>query len=297
MAIFNLGSINIDHVYTVRHLPQGGETLAADGLKTGLGGKGTNQSVAAARAGSKVYHIGAVGADGDWARQLLADYGVDVTHVATSSVPTGHAIIYVDPAAENVIVLFPGANEAFAEADVSRALAQARPGDTLLIQNETAHQVLAARTAQAMGIKVVYSAAPFSANAVKAILPYITTLAVNEVEAAQLSAALETNIEDLDVPEILITRGKSGAEWRAKDGRIVTVDSFPVTPVDTTAAGDTFAGYFVATRDQGGTVAQAMHIASAAGALTVTRAGAAEAIPDRVEVDAFLNSAAGGVAG
>ncbi len=288
MTLYNLGSINADHVYDVPHLPAPGETLAAKSLTIGLGGKGTNQSVAAARAGAKVFHIGAVGSDGAWARDRLASYGVDVRFVETVEGPTGHAIINVDQSAENAIVLLQGANFAFPAALITRALENAEVGDSLLLQNETGFQAEAAQIAQEKGLNVVYSAAPFSVSAIKAVLPYITLLAVNEIEAAQLAEALGVTPEGLDVPEVLITRGKDGATWRSRSGEVHDCDSFDVTPVDTTAAGDTFAGFFAAARAQGAAVPEAMRFASAAAALKVTRSGAADAIPTREEVEAFL---------
>ncbi|MEY8097566.1 ribokinase [Falsihalocynthiibacter sp. S25ZX9] len=288
MTVFNLGSINADHVYSVPHLPLPGETLAATGFSIGLGGKGTNQSVAAARAGSDVFHIGAVGPDGVWAREKLAELGVNVDGVSQIQTPTGHAIINVDANAENAIVLFPGANVSLSESEISRALEAGKAGDTLLLQNETSHQAFAAELAQKKGIRVVYSAAPFSIEAVRAVLPFVSMLAMNEGEAAQLCAALGTNIENLPVPETLVTLGSKGAQWHG-NGSNLNVESFSVVPVDTTGAGDTFAGYFAAARDQGADVAQALKLASAAAAIKVTRAGAAEAIPARVEVDVFLS--------
>ncbi|MEP3297230.1 MAG: ribokinase [Pseudoruegeria sp.] len=288
MTIYNLGSINADHVYDVPHLPGPGETLSARGLTIGLGGKGTNQSVAAARAGSSVVHIGAVGTDGEWAKDRIADYGVDVSFVDVIEGPTGHAIINVDQDAENAIVLLKGANHAFALDLVEKALSNANEGDSLMLQNETGFQAEAARIAQAKGLNVIYSAAPFSVDAIKAVLPFITLLAVNEIEAAQLADALGVAPENLDIPEVLITRGKDGATWRSKTGDTHHCESFSVEAVDTTAAGDTFAGFFAAGREQGMTIPAAMALASAAAALKVTRAGAADAIPTRAEVEVFL---------
>ncbi|WP_380055964.1 ribokinase [Falsihalocynthiibacter sp. SS001] len=288
MTLFNLGSINADHVYQVPHFPSPGETLAATEFAVGLGGKGTNQSVAAARAGAKTYHIGAVGPEGVWARDKLEELGVDVTHVSQIETPTGHAIINVDKQGENSIVLFPGANFAMEQADIARALDQGGEGDTLLLQNETAHQAFAAKYARNRGMQVIYSAAPFSIEAVREVLPFVTMLAMNQIECEQLCAALETDIERLDVSETLVTYGAEGAEWRG-DGTVRRVDSFKVSVVDTTAAGDTFAGYFAAMRDLGEEVQTALKLASAAAAVKVTRAGAAEVIPSREEVDAFLS--------
>ncbi len=285
MAIFNYGSINIDHVYHLPHFLAPGETLASTGYSRGLGGKGANQSVAAARAGARVVHLGAIGAGDDWVLARLAAAGVTTEAVARLDVPTGHAIIYLDAAGENQIVLFPGANRALPPEVAARGLEGARAGDTLLIQNETAHSAQAARQAASAGLRVLASAAPFDAGAVAEVLPFVTTLALNEVEAAQLQAALGAAPE---VPELLVTLGARGAELRLAGGEVLHQPAFAVDPVDTTGAGDTFAGYFAAARDQGAPHAAALRLAAAAAALKVTRAGAADAIPTRAEVDAFL---------
>jgi ribokinase len=283
-VIYNLGSINLDHVYRVPHLPLPGETLGASGYSVGLGGKGANQSVAAARAGARVCHIGAVGPDGDWARRTLADFGVDVTGVQVLATPTGHAIINVDTAGENAIVLFPGANVVLDEDAVAAALAGAGPGDTLMLQNETSGQEAAARLAAARGLRVIYSAAPFDVAAVRAVLPYVSLLAVNAVEAAQLTAALG-RAPDLDM---IVTRGAQGAEWFSPESEPLFVPSFPVTPVDTTGAGDCFIGTLAAALDAGDDRLTALRRASAAAAIQVTRPGASTAMPTAQEVTAFL---------
>ncbi|WP_372841846.1 PfkB family carbohydrate kinase [Phaeovulum sp.] len=292
MTIWNLGSINIDHFYRLPHLPAPGETLAADSYSMGLGGKGANQSVAAARAGARVYHIGGVGPEG-WALERLQGFGVDCRHVERCTEAGGHAIINVDQAGENAIVLFAGANRAFGFAGVEAALQRAVPGDTLLLQNEAAHQAQAAELARAKGMRVIYSAAPFDVEAVRAVLPHITLLALNAVEAAQLSQALGVELDRLLVPQVLVTRGGDGAEWRdLATGETVRQAAFSVDVVDTTGAGDTFAGYFAAARDAGQPPAEALRLASAAAALKVTRAGTADAIPARAEVEAFLKTRA-----
>ena len=287
MTIYNLGSINIDHFYAVPHLPAPGETLAAERYSVGLGGKGANQSAAAAKAGAKVVHIGAVGPEGGWAVDRLRGWGVDVSHVAQLETPTGHAIINVDAGGENAIVLFPGANWAMPFSIVEAALASAAPTDTLLLQNETAHQAEAAALARARGMRVIYSAAPFDIGAVRAVIENITVLALNAVEADQLAASMGTGLDLIDVQELLVTRGADGAEWRSSDGAYAFAPPIRVEAVDTTGAGDTFAGYFAAARDAGQSPEEALALAGAAASLKVTRAGTADAIPDADEVAAF----------
>lgn len=288
MAIWNLGSINIDHVYRLDSLPRPGETLASRGYAQGLGGKGANQSVAAARAGATTHHLGAMGTGDDWVRDRLAQAGVDMGHVARlNDQATGHAIILLDADAENAIVIHPGANRAIDEAALTDALSALTPSDTLLIQNETNGQVAAAQAAQARGARVIYSAAPFDLEAVRAVLPHVSILAMNEGEAQQLFAGIPG---DLPVQGLLITRGAHGAEYRdLTTGQVHSQSSFRVTPVDTTGAGDTFAGYFAAALDAGADVAAALRLASGAAAVKVTRAGAGDAIPTRAEVEAFLD--------
>jgi len=289
MTIYNLGSINADLFYRVPHLPAPGETLAALSHSRGLGGKGANQSVAAARAGSVVRHIGAVGADGGWMVERLTSLGVDCEHVTQRAGASGHAVIAVAEDGENSILLFPGSNREIEESALAAALAKAEQGDWLILQNETSAQRGAARIAQEQGLFVAYSAAPFDPEAVAEIMPYLTLLLVNEVEAAQLCAALGKTIEELPVPHVVVTLGSRGALWHDLQARVEhRAAAFRVKPVDTTAAGDTFAGYLIAGLAEGKAPADAMCLAAAAAALKVTRAGTADAIPTRAEVDLFL---------
>lgn len=286
MTVFNLGSINIDHVYRVPHLPAPGETLSALAYAQGLGGKGANQSVAAARAGARAVHIGALGQNSDWVLAELRGYGVNLAGVSTLPEATGHAIINVDPHAENAIVIYPGANRALTPAMVQNALASAVAGDTLLIQNETSAQAEGAAFAAAKGLRVVYSAAPFDIDAVKAALPHASLLVMNEIEAEQTRAALGA----LPPLDCIITKGAQGAEWLSAGTEPLFMPAFRVVPVDTTGAGDTFIGTLAAALDLGLDRASAMRRAAAASALQVTRIGAAQAIPTAAEVEVFLQS-------
>ncbi|MDG2405336.1 MAG: PfkB family carbohydrate kinase, partial [Paracoccaceae bacterium] len=180
MTLFNLGSINADFVYQVPHLPALGETLAATSMVRGLGGKGANMSVAAARAASHVCHIGCIGADGAWAVDRLLEYGVDTRFIISKSEPTGHAIIAVDTAGDNNILLYPGANHAVTKTIIGVALSHAKEGDWLLLQNETNNQCYAVEIAKKLGMKVAYAAAPFDASAVEAVLNQLDFLVLNE---------------------------------------------------------------------------------------------------------------------
>ncbi|MCB1329731.1 MAG: ribokinase, partial [Maritimibacter sp.] len=170
MSVWNLGSINVDLFYRVPHLVQPGETLPAKSHQTGLGGKGANQSVAIARAGAKVHHIGMVGADNRWVLDRLVSYGVDVTHVSEAEAATGHAIIMVDEEGENSIVTYAGANYAQLVGKIDAALAEAHEGDILALQTEVSHLAEAAQIARGRGLFVAYSAAPFRPDIAKKML-------------------------------------------------------------------------------------------------------------------------------
>lgn len=289
MTIFNLGSINTDHFYRLTHLPAPGETLAASSYARGLGGKGANQSVAAARAGAEVRHIGAIGPEGGWMIERLAALGVDCRHVAQVETVSGHAIISLDARGENSIVIVPGANREIPADRVMEALAGAGPGDVLILQNETGLQAETARFAQKQGLFVVYSAAPFDAEAVRAVLPHLSLLLLNAVEAEQLTEALGLGLSDVPVPAVCVTQGAKGAIWHdLRAGTQHEAPVFAVDAVDTTGAGDTFAGYLVAGLARGQDPAAALRLAAAAAALKVTRHGTADAIPTLAETKAFL---------
>ncbi|MEO1344642.1 MAG: ribokinase [Pseudomonadota bacterium] len=289
--IFNLGSINADYFYDLPHLPGPGETLAATRMASGLGGKGANQSVAAALAGGDVRHIGCVGPDGAWAVDRLREFGVDVRHVRVSDTPTAHAIVMVDEAGENQIVIYPGANQEQDERSIAEALEGAGSDDWLMLQNETSHQVDAARLAREKGLNVAYSAAPFDVQAIESVLPFVTLVITNEVEAQQYADETGRVIKDLPVSYVLITKGKDGATWHDLNaGKVLEVSAFKVDPVDTTGAGDTFAGYATAGLAQGLPVDVALKQASAAAALSTTKKGTADAIPTLAAVKALLGS-------
>lgn len=287
MAVWNLGSINIDNVYRVSHLPEPGETLHALDYAQGLGGKGANMSVAIARAAARVTHIGAVGPEGAWTVERLLEYGVDTRRIETlGDQATGHANISVAEDGENQIVVFSGANRAITENMVGSALADAAAGDILVMQNETNCQRYAAETAKALGLKVVYAAAPFDADAVAEVLPFTDLLVLNEVEAGQLMGAMKKELAELGVPSIVVTLGADGSKWLdVLAGSETHMPAIPVEPVDTTGAGDTFTGYLVAGLDRNMPMLQALALATQAGALMVTRQGTADVIPDLKDIE------------
>ena len=301
MTLWCLGSVNLDRFYRVPHILAPGETLAAHGLVTGIGGKGANMSVAAARAGERVALIGAVGEDGVWARERLAQWGVDTRYLEVAEGPTGHAIIAVADDGENTIIIHPGANHRIGLAAVEAALAEAVPGEWCLIQNETNLQVETAERARAAGLKIAYAAAPFTAEAAVRMAPLADLLILNRVEMEQLQAATGRGPAAQGVPAVVVTAGADGAFLHAaspsgggasgEGGPPRHVPAVPVAAVDTTGAGDTFTGYLLAGLGAGiagrrlGMV-EAMGLAARAGAVMVTRHGTADVIPRLDEVRA-----------
>lgn len=291
MAVFNLGSINIDHVYRVASLPRPGETISAQGYSRGLGGKGANQSIAAASAGATTHHIGAIGKGDEWVLEPFLRLGLDQAHIRSLDRTSGHAIICVDAAAENSIVLFNGANHAITEDQVDKALALAAPRDWLILQNETNLVTYAAEKARTSGLRVAYSAAPFDAAAVEAVATYIDLLVLNEGEADALQQALPGFEAAHPGLAWLVTRGAQGARYRHGE-HVTEVPAQPAEALDTTGAGDTYLGYFIAALDAGRTIREAMGEAAAAAAIQVSRHGAATAIPSRTDVDEYLRNMA-----
>ena len=288
--IINFGSINIDYVYRVPHLVKPGETLSSLDLVTGLGGKGANQSVAIARAGVSVAHVGRVFKGDRWAVELLASTGVDTDNIALIEGASGHAIIQVDDQGENAIVLHGGANQSFSIADIESALNRNQQARYLLMQNETNLLAEAFELAQAKGIKIVLNPAPMTDNIKDLPLAKLDTLIVNQGEAEALCGAADIDQMTQQMAalapqtRVVVTLGGDGAMLLA-NGEVTHINSPSVDVVDTTGAGDTFVGYFLAGVAEGMNDHDALQRACLAGSIAVTRQGAITAIPDRSEVN------------
>jgi len=243
-------------------------------------------SVAAARAGAHVRHIGAVGTDGRWTIDRLLEYGVDTRAIQQIEGETAHAIILVAEDGENGIVVYSGANRSIPDELLEQSLTRAKTGDWFVTQNEVNLQIQGVKLARDMGLKTAYAAAPFDAQVTKDILPSIDLLILNEVEAEQLKAATGQGPQDLPVRDVIMTLGQNGATWFGA-GDPVNISAHQVNAVDTTGAGDTFTGYILAGLDRGQPMLQALQMASKAAALMVMRHGTADVIPDLSEVQSF----------
>ncbi|XAH24720.1 ribokinase [Xylophilus sp. GW821-FHT01B05] len=290
MAIINIGSINVDHSYRVERFMQPGETLTCRHYARGLGGKGMNQSIALLRANAEVCHLGAVGPGDAWVQGAIADTGIALNDlVISSSLETGHAIIEVDAAGENCILLYPGANHALTAAHVSAALARHPHHRWVLTQNETSVVADAIELAYAAGRKVAFNPAPCDPSLAKLPLERLALLLVNEVEARQLSGC--TGIAEaftalrLRCPQTLVvmTLGADGL-WAALGDQEWRLPAPATNVVDTTGAGDTVTGYLLAGLDGGMDTQAALEFALQAAAITVSRHGASASIPHRHEV-------------
>lgn len=290
-----LGSANWDLVLTVDRLPQPGQTVLSGGRTAGAGGKGLNQAVAARRAGSRTRFVTALGNDAEGAalRRLLDEEDVEAT-LRVAPGPTGLAVVVVDRAGENAIVVLPGANAELSELRPAE-LAAVRASAVLLLQLEVPVPTVttAAQAARDAGVLVVLNAAPAAALPDE-LLGAVDLLVVNEGEARALlppdaAPAPEALLTGLlgRVPNAVITLGATGAVQRGRDGSAHREPGLPVTARDTTGAGDTFCGYLTAALADGRSVPEAMQRACAAAALSVQRAGAVPSIPSHAEVDAL----------
>ena len=292
MKILNLGSLNLDYVYQVDHMVQPGETLSSLDMQIFCGGKGLNQSLALAKAGAEVYHGGLIGEEGSILRATLQEAGVDCQFVRTIEGSTGHAIIQVDRNGQNCILLYGGTNRMLTSAYIDEVLDAFEPGDILLLQNEVNRLDEIVEKAYNKGMKIVLNPSPFD-DAVKSVdLSKISLFLMNEVEGNQITGEidpaqiLEVMKRDYPQAEVVLTMGAEGA-WYQNGDDLLQQAVYQVEVVDTTAAGDTFTGYFLATQAEGMDVAASLDMAAKASSIAVTRAGAAPSIPYRNELESI----------
>jgi ribokinase len=289
MTILCVGSINCDHIYRVPHFSQPGESLTSLTYHRLLGGKGMNQSIALVRAGAQVHHVGCVGRGDAWIRSQIEEHAVDTSFIADVDVPTGHAIIQVADDGQNSIVVFPGANHCIELASVTAAMVEAGPHDWLLLQNEVNDPQAIIAEGRRHGLRIAFNPAPFTPEVLDMQLDAIDLLIVNEVEACGLAgcdeayASLDTLAEALPGCSVLLTQGGDGCTL-ARGAERLRQPAFPVDPVDTTGAGDTFIGYYLAALTTGHSEAEGLRIAARAAALCVSRPGTAQSIPELDEV-------------
>ena len=302
--LLNIGSINIDYVYRVPHFLRAGETLEAAHRDIFMGGKGLNQSIAAARSGLAVTHLGVIGRDGQFLSDFMKDSGIDTRFLTIDETnPTGHTVIQVTPDGENAILYFAGTNHAIDQEVILKAFKSLDEGDFVLLQNEVNNVGFALENAKKQNLHTVFNPAPYSPEVLNYPLHLVDALIVNETEAQGILATNSDNEEFLlnelrkRFPQALLflTLGAKGmvCELPVEGGRRFFFKAFRVNAVDTTGAGDTFVGYAMKaimafwTQHDIEKFKALIEEAMLAAAISVTRCGAVPSIPQFEEVVQF----------
>ena len=295
MKLMNFGSLNLDRKYGVGNFVAPGETKSADSYFENLGGKGLNQSIACARAGSAVWHVGAVGKDGTALVNCLKEEGVDTSHIAVKNTASGHAVIQVDHAGQNCIIIVSGANGEVGKEQMIEACEALEEGDIALFQNEISNVAYGIAKAKSSGAKVAFNPSPFNEKISEVDLHDVDYLIVNEGEGREIVGGKLSSPEEIlaairkNYPWIkaVLTLGEKGCYYIDGEEKYFQ-DAFSVKAVDTTGAGDTFCGYFLSALLKGYEPERALRAAAAAAALAVGKEGAACSIPTRKTVKEFL---------
>ena len=295
MKILSFGSLNIDTVYHVDHIVMPGETISSTGIDVNCGGKGLNQSIALSRAGARVWHAGMVGDDGAMLLEALEEAGVNTSLIRKVDGKSGNALIQVDAGGQNSIVLFGGANRRIDEAYIREVLEHFDEGDILLIQNEISSLDILTDLAAKKGMKICFNPSPMEEYLQSFDYSSIDLLFVNEVEGGQITGKsraeeiMEILEEHFPQTKVVLTLGSDGAVFSGGKQRI-SMPAFRVQAVDTTAAGDTFTGYFITHYYGGNSPEEALRIAGAASAIAVSRPGASVSIPGKEETIEWLKN-------
>ena len=295
MRILNFGSCNIDYVYSLNHIVNAGETLSSEKLEIFPGGKGLNQSIAAARAGLAVCHAGCVGKDGEMLLGILNESGVDTSYIKVVDGKNGHAIIQVSPEGENSIFLYAGSNEMVSKEYIDSVFDNFTEDDIVLLQNEISNIDYVIEKAYEKNMRIALNPSPINENIFKLDFNMISYIILNEIEAKAITGcddtkkSLEVFKEKFPNLKVMLTLGKKGCVYMDLQ-TIVSREAFSVKAVDTTAAGDTFTGYFLAGISKGAEIEETLELASCASAIAVSRAGAAPSIPVIDEVQEMLQN-------
>lgn len=295
MKVLNYGSLNIDYVYSLDHFVKRGETISSDSLDIFPGGKGLNQSLALGRAGAKVFHAGAIGKDGIFLLDLLKNSAINTEYVRVlEGTQTGTAIIQKEKNGDNCIILYSGANHEISEKDIEETFQNFSEGDVLILQNEINAIGRIMEEAHQKGMQIILNPSPMNESIFQLPLEFVHYFILNEIEAAQILKLDLVNVENAEnivrelhqrypQSKIVLTLGAEGSLYF--DGELLLrQNAYKAKVVDTTAAGDTFTGYFVAGILNGDSVKKAMDSATRAAAIAISRMGAAPSIPYAEEV-------------
>lgn len=290
MKVLNFGSMNVDYVYQVDHILIPGETLASKERNVFCGGKGLNQSIALAKAGIPVYHAGLVGEGGDALLEACRENGVNTKFVERVEGPCGHTMIQVDKNGQNSILLFGGSNRCITKTFVDEVLENFDKGDMLLLQNEINELPYIIDSAYEKGMMIILNPSPYDSALEECDLTKVSLFLVNEIEGEQITGEkkpekiLEKIKEKYPNASVVLTLGSEGSVYQDETG-IYRQEIYKVKAVDTTAAGDTFTGYFISSIIEGKTVQEGLALAAKASAIAVSRPGAVSSIPLKNEVE------------
>ena len=294
MKALCFGSMNIDYVYSLDHIVAPGETIFSTGREIFSGGKGLNQSVAMAKAGLPVWHAGICGTGGELLTDMLEANGVDTSLIRHADAAPGHTVIQVNAKGQNCIIVYGGTNRAITAEYIREVLANFGAGDMILLQNEVNRLDEIIDEAHARGLKVVLNPSPFDAAVLSCDLDKVDLFLVNEVEGSQISGLPATDPEAIldwfagahPTAAVILTLGSDGA-WYSDAQERRFQPAVPTKAVDTTAAGDTFSGFFLEGWMNGRSVAESLLRAARAASIAVSRKGAAPSIPSTAELDSY----------
>lgn len=289
MKVLDFGTLNYDYVYQVDHILVGGETSAALSMETHIGGKGLNQAIALKKAGVNVFMAGSLGTDGVSIRELCRKEGVNTDYLASVDGKSGHTIIQVDKDAQNCIMLYGGSNRKQEKPQIDRTLEDFGIGDILLLQNEINHLNYIIDKASEIGMTIVLNPSPFDDNLKTCDMGKVDYFIMNEIEGSLLTGK-ERYRDILSAMRLMfpkartvLTVGKEGAYYQDENVQVFQ-EAFPVKAVDTTAAGDTFTGYFIAGLVNGTDINRNLRMCARASSIAVTKKGATDSIPEYEDV-------------
>ncbi|MVB10191.1 Ribokinase [Caprobacter fermentans] len=296
-----LGSLNIDRTYRVTDLVKPMETIAANKYESYCGGKGFNQAVALARAGSEVFFAGIIGSDGDMFWDALHSDAIKTDLMRKSESPNGHAVIQVDEEGQNCIIIVSGSNEKVTETYIDEVLSHFSEGDLIVLQNEISCVGYAIEQASRKGLQIAFNPSPLNKTIQTYDMAKVDILLVNEVESKALFGSDDAEsiqrVVNKKYPgtSVVLTKGAAGAWFIGANGKTYYSEALPCSAVDTTAAGDTFTGYFLHELSRSDDPSEALRVASIASGISVTRKGASPSIPFGKEVREFMKKTFAGM--
>lgn len=294
MKILNFGSLNMDYVYEVEHIVIPGETQKSFHMNTFVGGKGLNQSVALRKAGAELYHAGMVGEDGKQLIDMCKKNGINTSFIRMVEGKSGHTIIQIDKNAQNSILLYGGSNDKISEEFINEVLAHFTENDYLILQNEIEKLDMIIHMAFEKKMHIILNPSPYNEKIERCDFSKVSMFIMNEIEGKMMSHGCESAKEILRYmgekypkAKIVLTLGSDGAYYK-EEKYCYFQKIFPVEAVDTTAAGDTFTGYFLYGYINQLSIEDSMELAACASSIAISRKGAVASIPVMEEVKTYL---------